>query len=326
MAVYDAVGRRNVREDRVLTNISVAWPNEGFVGERLLPTVRVRKQSDQYYVFGREKWGLEPGGDVRAPGTVANEIPGMEVSKAPYFCIEHALQIPVTDEERQNADSHISPDRDGTELVTARIMLGRELAIRDLVMTAANYAPTNVVTLAGNERWNDYVNSDPIDDFRQPRRIMHGSIFLEPNTAVIPWLVMWTLEGHPDFLERIKYSERGIVTPQLVAAILGLSRVIVPGVGYNDARMGQAESLDYVWGKDVLLAYVPPRAGLKIPAFGYEFAWVYPGGSVQEVTRWREVQRKSDLVRVGRRYDLRHVALDDNDLAVGGYLMKTVID
>jgi hypothetical protein len=324
VAVYDAVGRRDVRQDRVLTNISVGWPNEGFAGDRLFRTVRVRKQSDKYYVFGRETWQLEPGGDIRAPGTVANEIPGLEVSTDPYFAVEHALQIPVTDEERENHDSHISPDRDGTELVTAKIWLGRELAMRDMVTNAANYAPTHVETLVGSEQWS-HADSDPISDVREARKVMHGTFFVEPNTALIPYLVMHELEDHPALIERIKYSERGVLTRELVATLMGLSNVIVPGVGYNDARAGQAENLTYIWGKDVLLAYVPPRAGLKIPAFAYEFAWTYPGGQTQEVTRWREEPRKSDLIRVGRRYDLRFVAKNDNDQAIGAYLIKNAV-
>jgi hypothetical protein len=325
VAVYDAVGRRDVRQDQVLTNISVGWPQGGpMVGERLFPTVRVRKQSNKYYVFGRESWAMEPGGDVRAPGTVANEIPGLELSTDTYFAIEHALQIPVTDEERENADNILSPERDGTELVTAKIWLGRELAMRDMVTTAGNFAADQVETLAGSTQWS-HADSDPIADVRNAKLTIHSKLFVEPNVAVIPYLVMHGMMDHPDFIERIKYSERAILTPELIATLLGLSQVIVPGMGMNTARAGQTENLTYVWGKDVLLAYVPPRAGLKIPAFAYEFAWSYPRGGPQEVTRWREEQRKSDVIRVGRRYDLKFVAKDDDDKAIGAYLFKNVV-
>jgi hypothetical protein len=324
MPVYDPRGGGNIHIDVALSNISVGWPNNGFVGEALFPRVNVRKQSDKYYQFGREGWAVDPGGDVRAPGTVANEIPGLTVSMDSYFAIEHALQIPVTDEERENADSPFSPDRDGTELVTSKIWLGRELAMKNLVTTAANFATGYSVTLAGGQQWNDYVNSDPIADFRAGFRKIHAGLFLEPNLAVIPYLVLSTLEDHPDFIERIKYSERGILTAEIIATILGVQTVIVPGVGINTANPGQAESLGYLWGKDVLLAYVPPRAGMKIPAFAYEFNWTY-GGREQIATRWREEPRKSDIVRVARRYDLKIVAKDGAGKAIAGYLIKAAI-
>ena len=77
------------------------------------------------------------------------------------------------------------------------------------------------------------------------------------------------------------------------------------------------------------LAYVPPRAGLRTPAFGYEFVWGYPGA--QQVDRWREAPRKSDLIRVSRRYDLKLVGVDTNPdsadykKSIVGYIFKNAV-
>jgi len=326
MAVYNPAGADNVHIDVVLTNISVAWPNNGFVGPVLFPTVPVAKQANKYYIFGREAWQPEPFGDVRAPGSVANEIPGMNVSTDTYFCNEHSLQIPVTDEERENADSPLRPDTDGAELVTSKINLQRELAIYNLVSTSGTYNSALTTTLSGTSQWSDYVNSNPISDMRTAIKAVHAQIFLEPNVAIIPYQVMTILEDHPDFIERIKYSERGIVTPEIIASIVGIERVIVPGVGYNaTANPGQAASLSYLWGKNVIFAYVPASAGLKTPAFGYEFTWGYGGGMPQVVERWREQQRKADIIRVSRRYALKIVAQDSAGASIAGYLLQNAV-
>jgi hypothetical protein len=325
MAAYNPSGAGNVHIDQILTNISVAWPNNGLVGERLLPSVTVRKQADKYYIFGREGW--LPEDDSRAPGTVANEIAGYTLSTDTYYAREHSLQIPVTDEERENVDSPLAPDRDATELVTSKIMLGREVAIKNLVTTTGNYGSGLSTTLAGGQQWNsaNYATSDPISDLRTGKAAVHARIFMEPNTLVVPYQVMTALEDHPDFLERIKYSERAIFSPELLGAVLGFSTVIVPGVGINNANPGATASLGYLWGKDVVMAWVPPRAGLKIPAFGYEFTW-----GTQYVDRWREEPRKSDLIRASRRYDLKLVAQGDAGSAdagkaIAGYLIKAAI-
>jgi len=321
--MYAPTGSGNAHIDKVLTNISVGWPNNGFVGEELFPSLTVVKQSDKYYVFGREAW--KPEDDLRAPGTVANEVPGVALSLDAYYCQEHALQTPVTDEERRNVDSPLAPDRDATELITSKIMLGREVAMKTLVTTAANYASGLSTTLAGVTQWSDYVNSDPIGVMRAAKAAIHARIFVEPNVAIIPYQVMTVLEDHPDFIERIKYSERGIVTKELIASIIGVDKIIVPGAGINNAALGQAASLGYLWGKDVIFAYVPPRPGLKVPAFGYEFTW----GS-QYVDRWREAPRKSDLIRCQRSYDLKLVAQGDAGTAdagksVAGYVIKAAV-
>ena len=324
MGVYNPQGGENTHFDVILSNISVAWPNEGMVGERLFKSVPVKKQSDKYYVFGREAWGVEPGGDFRAPGTVANEIPGMSVSTDTYFAQEHSLQIAITDEERENVDNPLSPDRDGTELVTDKVLLGREIAMKTMTTTAANYATNYSVTLSGTQQWSDFTNSNPIADVKTGKRKIHSGLFIEPNTMVIPYQVMSQLEDHPDFLERIKYAERGIITQDIIAALFGIPDIIVPGMGYNSANPGQTAALGYLWGKDVIMAYVPPRAGLKIPAFAYEFVMGY-GGRAQIAERWREQPRKSDIVRVSRRYDLKFVALDGSSKSIAGYLIKDAV-
>jgi hypothetical protein len=323
MAVYNPSGSGNVHVDQVLTQISIGYPNVGLVGDVLFPPVGVRKQSDKYYVFGREGW--LPEDDVRAPGTEANEIPGLALSTDTYYANEHSLQIPVTDEERENADAPLSPDRDGTELVTSKIWIGRELIQKNLATTAANYAAGLSTTLSGTAQWNDYANSSPISDVKVGKRAVNAQIFMEPNVLIMPYAVMSMLEDHPDFIERIKYSERGVITAEIIAGLLGFEKVIVAGAGINTANAGQAASLGYIWGKDVVMAYVPPRAGMRIPAYGYEFVWGYGGNTPQVVDRWREDKRKSDLIRVSRRYDIKHTAVDGAGKVIAGYLIKNAI-
>ena len=120
--VWNPNGSGGVHQDQVLTNISLAYENLSFVGENLAPAVTVKKQSDKYYWFGREGWVPETS-DYRAPGTVANEIEGLAVAFDTYYASEHSLQVPVSDEERQNVDSPLSPDADATDLVRRRSFL-----------------------------------------------------------------------------------------------------------------------------------------------------------------------------------------------------------
>lgn len=324
MAVYDPRGGGDVHIDKVLTNISLAYPNNGLVGDVLFPTVRVAKQSDLYYEFGQEGW--LPEDDHRAPGTEAIEIPGLTVSTHPYFALERSLQIAVTDEERQNADRPLDPDRDGTDLVTSKIMLRREQRMQVMVQTAANFNASHTVTLAGGDQWDVYATSTPIIDIKTGLRQVHSVLFMEPNLAIIPYEVMTQLEDHPDFIERIKYSQVAITTAELIAAVVGLQRIVVPGLGFDSSgNPGGSPTLSYLWGKDVVMAWVPPRAGLRLPSFAYEFNWRYPGGQVQVADRWREKRRKSDIIRVSRRYDLRFIAVDGAGLSIAGYLIKDAV-
>jgi len=335
MPGYAPTGSGNVHYDQFLTNISVAWPNMELVGNQLFPQVTVRKQSDKYYVFnGREAWVPEAS-DVRAPGSEAHEIPGMKVSLDTYYAQEHSLQIAVTDEERENTDSPMSPDRDATELVTSKVLLAREIVMRDMVTATANYATGLSVTLqlaadtvsdgvTYGRQWSE-ANSTPIRDIRRAKAKMHAKSWIQPNVAVIPYQVMTALEDSADLIDRIKYSERALLTPELIATMLGLGKVIVPGGGYSNTNIGQAVVPGYIWGKDVLLAYVPDRPGLRTPAFGYEFVWGYGGGLAQAVDRWREERRKSDVLRLSRRYDLKLIGVDSSGDTLAGFLFKNAV-
>ena len=323
--VYDPLGGGNVHIDEVLTQISLGYPNNGLVGNSLFPEVRVRKQSDLYYEFGREGW--LPEDDERAPGSRTVEIPGLEVSTNPYFAKERALQIAIPDEERENADAPLDPDRDGTDHVTSKLLLRREQRMFDLATAAANYHTNHSVTLSGTSQWSDYANSTPIADLKTGLRQVHSVLFMEPNTAIIPYEVMSQLEDHPDFIERIKYSQPGVITADIIASVVGLQRIIVPGLGFDSSgNPGGTPTLSYLWGKHVVLAWVPARAGLRTPSFAYEFVWRYPGGQSQVVERWRSNERKSDIVRVARRYDLRMIAVDEGTGgSIAGYLIRDAV-
>jgi hypothetical protein len=324
MAVYDPRGGGNVHIDKVLTNISVGYPNNGFIADRIAPPVRVAKQTDKYYVHGREGWVLEPGSDLRAPGGQASEIPGLTVSTDQFFCQEHALEIPVTDEEREMVDSPLAPDREGTELITDKLLLGRELIVRDLSTTAANYAAGYSTTLSGTTQWSDYTNSNPITAFKVARRTVHAGLFIEPNNHVFPYQVMSILEDHPQIIDRIKYSQAAVITEDIIGRVMGFGTAIVPGAGYNTARMGQAAALGYIWGKDVFSFYNPPSPGLKTPAFMYEFVWPI-GGQVQTIDRRREENRISDILRVRRRYDHKFIVINGSNLSTAGYIFKAAV-
>jgi len=324
MAVYDPRGGGNVHIDKVLTGISMGYENNAFVGDVLAPVVNVAKQSDLYYEFGREGWQQEPDSDLRAPGTPAIEIPGLTVATNPYFAVEHALKIPVTDEEIANADSPLNPMSDGTELLTDKILLGIELTVHGIATTAANYATGHSSTLAGTDQWDD-AGSSPILDYRAARTQIHGAIFKEPTVAITPYQVMASLENHADFIERIKYSERGILTKDIIAAVVGVANIVVPGVGYNSANPGQADAFGYIWGKDVVIAYVPPRAGMKIPAYMYRFNWGFGGSRAMLTDRWRDNDRVAEMLRVRARYDHKLIAVDGSGDSTAGYVYKAAV-
>lgn len=315
-----------VHLDKMLSRISVGYTNNAMVGDRLFQTVRVNKQSDKYYVFRRRET-FQTHDMRRTPGSQANELPPMTLSRETYFAQEDALVSVVPVEERENADPPLNPYNEETERLSEAILLGREDAIQSMVRDSSNYPASHVVTLSGTDQWNDYAGSDPKSDVKTGRQQIHnGGLLKEPNVMIAGYDVGIELEDHTQFIERIKYSERGVTTEAIIAQVLGIGNLIFAGVAHDDSNPAAAEaSLSLLWGKDAILAYVPPRPGRRVPAFGYEFAWPYRNGQVMPTERWYDDDRVSDKVRTRRRYDLKFIAKDGSDLSIAGYLIKDAV-
>lgn len=336
MGIYDAAGRDRITPDPVLTNISIEFERDlltGLVAPRLFPTVRVGLQSGRYRLFGRRAIALNYGGDVRAPGSRANEIEGStEFAEDAYFATEHALEMGIPDEERENNPDE-NPDADAVEELTGKLLLGKELAAQALATDTTQYPASHVVTLGAGAHFDEYATSDPIGVFRTAFRQFHASTGTIPNLAVIPWTVMSYLEDHPDIIARYE-ATGGRITPQQIAEVLGVQEIVVPGAAYNTvANPALTASIGEVWGDDIVLALSPNRPSTRTPAFGYEFLWPIPGGGRRgpdniSVDRRRDEDNIRDIHRARRRYDLKLVGRDP-DVAgtpvVAGYLIRNVL-
>jgi len=114
---------------------------------------------------------------------------------------------------------------------------------------------------------------------------------------------VWSaLKNHPDVLDRIKYTQRGVVTTDLLAALLDLEAVEVTQAVTNSGPEGGAESLAYIGGKHALLCYAPAAPALDHPSAGYGFLWTARGPQPR-TTRERIPGREGELITVEAWYD-----------------------
>src|SRR2546423_15525083 len=141
--------------DQALTNISVMYRNESYVGDQVLPTVPAAKRSDKYFLYKKEDF-LSPSGasgsgalnSLRRPGSEAAEI-DYSVSTATYFAEAHAYRGLVTDAESSIADNPMQPDIDQTVQLTERLMLDNEISVAGIAFKRANFPSSNKVALSG---------------------------------------------------------------------------------------------------------------------------------------------------------------------------------
>jgi len=256
----------NVHKDQILTNISIMYRNAAYVGTEIMPIVPVKKKSDIYYIYDSKADRFRIPKTLRAPRSESRTV-DWKVTTDGYVCDEHALNSLIDDIERDNADKPLNLETDTVEFLTDIVTLGLEMRIKDMIeATLSANAPTNGV-------WSDYTTEtiDPIADIEIAKAAIHAVIFREPNVLLLGKAVYDKLKYHPKIIELIKYSQKGVLTTDLMASIFGIEKVIVGKAGYNTAKEGKTAVLSYLWGKNAILAYVEPRPGIKKFSLGYTF-------------------------------------------------------
>jgi len=310
---------RYLGQDPILTNVAIAYENDEYVVEKLLPTYRIAKQSGKHFIYDRGRFRTGKNNGIRATGAKAEEVKLSLTTGLPYFCEDHAKKQFVTDEDvKNNIQTGNDPFTDATENVKALQMTDKEVEMTTLLTTAGSYAAAHKATLSGTNLWSDFANSDPIGDIRTGKAAIHAAIFKEPNKLVISRAILDQLVDHPDFLERIKYTQTGVTTEQVLARIFGVDEVIVAKAGKNTATEGQDDVMGYIWGNFALLAFVDPNPRPKYITLGLNYQWKQ--NIVQRLRGVDEEDRRGTFVRVGDDYrDTKLVS------ALCGYLITTPI-
>ncbi len=268
-----------------LTNVSVAWMQDKstFIADKVFPRVPVQKQSDMYWKYSKSDW-RRTDAQKRAPGTESAGS-GWKMTTDTYFAQVYAVHKDVDDQIRANADSNWNLDKDSSLFVTNQLLLRRDLDWnakyfttgvwgKDLTGVAAS--PTSNQFL----QWNDAA-SDPIVQFANLQTEFVRQSGRKANTLVLGAETITSLKNHPDIIDRIKYTQRGVVTTDLLASLFDVEKVLVSYATYtNVAEQNDADDQDaaatysFMTGsKGALLCYTPSSPSLMTPAAGYTFTW-----------------------------------------------------
>lgn len=284
----------SVHVDRPLTNFSEAILQgpEGFISRKMFPTVPVQFKSDQYYVFNRDDFNRTDA-TIRAPGARSAQS-GYRLSQDSYKAQVWAIAVPLDDQQQANADPGLDLSMAATKKVTMDLMIREEVDwVSSFFTTSIWNADTTPAVL-----WEN-VNSTPIEDIRARYYVMLSNTGLAPNKIAFGADTFKRLQDHPDILDRIKYTQRGIVTADLIAAILDLETALVLRGVRNTAAEGAATgTYGFIGGNnDALLVHSPDSTGLMDPAAGKTFNWSgYLGANQIRIMRYRVEQERSEWV------------------------------
>ena len=321
--------RAKTHIDRALTNVSVAYIQEenAFIADKVFPLIPVTRQSDLYFIYDKETFFLD---EAAERGNGEESIGGdYNVEKSePYFCRVYAYHKDLTDRDRLNMDNPLQADKDATIFVTQKLLLKRERDFVDKFLKEGVWG-TDITGVESTPnatqciKWNKPL-SNIIADIRKYKRTMLENTGYEPNTLVLSRGAYDALCDHEEILDRIKYTQKGQVTKDLIASMLEIPNVYVSNAVYKTEK-GVGGEMKFVSKNNALLCYVTDRPSLQTPSAGYIFAWTGLEGSGAYANRM--VRIPTPLKGIGAEriegemaYDQRLIARDM------GIFFKDIVD
>lgn len=303
----------NIRIDAYLTNFSVAYrqDRENFVAGNAATPIPVMHESDKYAVFPRGYFWRDEA-EVRPLGGRPVQV-RHKVEQDQYLAEEWALEHTIDDRQRKNAMSPVDLDESGVMLLEGKMLIREDRIwagkfFRSGVWTHEEIGDTDFAP------FNDAA-SDPVAIINRQRTNMARNSGFVPNTIVLGANVAEALESNPSIMDRIKYTQTGIIDYQLLARLFKVKSVSVAMGVYNAADEGENDDFEFIVDENGMwMGYIEPTPRLNAPTAIARFAWtgLIPGtaktGGV--ITRGRDDRAYSDWIHSRAAYDYKLVAPD----------------
>lgn len=313
----------NLTVDTFLTNYSESWLQDqsNFISNAAATPIPVSQQSGSYMTYPKSYWLR----DEMAPRPLGSSPVQVSygVGRGTYSVDEYALEHFVDDKQRSQSNlPGVNLDMNATRLLTSKAALRRERA------WATEFFKTGVWTTnytgvaaapAGSQflQWNQ-AGANPLRDVLRFKTAIGLGTGKTPNTMVVGVNVHnWLLQS-AYILDLIKYTERGVITNDLLASLFGVERYSVAQGVYNTAQekvTPDAENIQYIVDPNaVWIGYIERSPSMDSPTAVALFMWtdLLPGTSSlgTVVTRGRDDRAYSDWFHVRQSFQYKAVAPD----------------
>lgn len=295
-----------VHVDQALTNISLAYAqeNSSFIADRVFNRVSVDKLSNKYHVFTKSDY-LRGVAELRAPGSPTAGA-NFTLSQDTYSCDQFGVHMDVDDLVAKNADEGVNILTSAAQYVTEKLLQKRDQEFAAAAFTTSTWTGSSTGgDITPGTLWSAS-GGTPIKDIQTEQDAVYSKTGRKPNVLVLGRDVYTALRDSEDVLDRVKFSERGIVTTDLLASLFDVDEVMVASSIVNSANEGATASFSYIFDPDdALLVYRPPNPGLMTPAGGYMFEF-----ENLRTLRYRMDQNHSERIEAVSTFDFKVTGAD----------------
>ncbi len=289
-----------------LQDISLQYKNNAYIADSVFPIIDNVPFDAKIARYLKGAWFRDEA-DVRGAGSRAKRG-GYPTDFVNVSTVEYAFAKEVTDEDKAAAimpnAPPFKPEQDAIEFCSDKIDLKKERRVADIVINGTWSGVSGGEDADG--KWAAGAGNTFLANVRARVETVRANTGLKPNTLVIDFGTYNSLKEESTVLDKIKYTERGVLTKELLAAILELDAVLVGEAVYSTAKetkSGTEFSAANVWEKNAgkgaaFLFYRPQAPGLRMPSAGFQPRRAYQNGSPRRITTWREPAEHQDVFEV----------------------------
>jgi hypothetical protein len=273
-----AVQPQDKQINPVLSNFAMGIIVQHYVATKILSILPVGSKSGKFFKFLR---GIlyRDDADVRAPGT-RSKGGSHNYATDNYYCEEIAWHEDVPDEARDNEGMPLKPEQDAVAVCMAKIMLSLERITAGILLNPTNWAAGHTEDAEGG--WKAGASSTFYADVIDKMRFIQARGGMKPNKLVIDDQTYTNAKQDEIIMDKIKYTQRGVLTKDLLADIFELDQVIVGDAIFSTSEETKDDEIgttQAIWetnpGKGSgLLLYAPEVVGVKEVTAAVIFRWV----------------------------------------------------
>ena len=327
---------KNIVTASALRNASIFYQTPEFIAGQVFPVLQTNSPAMKITKYLPADYFRNDAG-VRGEGGEARRG-GFKTTEVSYSTAETAFAVPITDELRRNAKKQsaqpLQPDIEAIELAKRKVMLKRESEVASLI-TAATWADGVSGGADAEGAWaSDAGTNTFLTDIRTAiQALRQKGIVSGANMEIRLLLDDLTFDEVIDIAaikDQIKYTSAESITPDMLARILKIDKLIVPSVienTANETKSGTEFTASRVWkvngdkGMALLYAY-PKRLGLRVMSAGLIVNDRFDdeeGSGHERVMKWREASNHQDVYEVGELRDQLQICAD------AAYMFKDTI-
>ncbi len=227
-----------VHVDQLLSDFSVRYANDDYIGERLMPPVIVSKRSDKYASFPKRESFAFPE-DAIGPDGEVNEIRTTRATDN-YSVADYGFKTSRDVTAIQNQDQPYNELLDMAMENNNGIAFRREKRILAIVMASGSFGSN---TAAATTNWTDSTGGTVVEDILAARAgIFRGAT----PTKLVGYCTraIWNtgIANNPKIRDLFKYVQGGLPVTTQLAAYFQLDDILISDSREDTANIGQTAS------------------------------------------------------------------------------------